>query len=441
MFCDQCGQRVDPAARRCPHCGATLAPVTTPSSTSGPSVPRQREASDPAPTTAHLPRRRFPTGLASGLLGRNLRGTTSGIVGAWFGVPFILLMAAFGGVIGGIGGLVNGTFIGPGVLDRMDRLLNWGFALPFSVGDLLPTVGVQIGGIVGAILGALNGAWELGWRAAVWPWEALYREDPLWPVQVAAGQVVSAIIVGLLFVLGSAVTERGRFYLAGARRLSRRETTWLLPLYEQVAGRMGLTSVPVLLIDERRNANAYTGLRHIVLHQGLLDELAQDREAIAAVLAHELGHWRAGDASAMAWAKGVALPLYVLYEIGYRLLGVRFRPLQWLIRMLLWSVLVTVRYLVLPVQRHVWRECEYKADAAAAAAGYGESLRRALSHVRSFEAGRGGWEETVHAMHPPVELRMERLETPGRVAPARDDLSLASSLLEAPTSSVHRGAP
>ena len=103
--------------------------------------------------------------------------------------------------------------------------------------------------------------------------------------------------------------------------------------------------------------------------------------------------------------------------------------------------MVTVRYVVLPVQRHGWRECEYRADAAAAAAGYGEALRRALSHMRSFEAGRGGWEETVHAMHPPVELRMERLETPGRRYPARDDLSLSAGLLDPPSSSVKRGSP
>ena len=121
----------------------------------------------------------------------------------------------------------------------------------------------------------------------------------------------AALFVGPLWVGGAVVTERGRFYLGRCPPAVPAGSGVAPPLYEEVATQMGLTSVPVLLIDERRNVNAYTGMRHVVLHQGLLDELAQDREAIAAVLAHELGHWRAGDASAMAWAKGVALPLYV----------------------------------------------------------------------------------------------------------------------------------
>jgi Zn-dependent protease with chaperone function len=294
---------------------------------------------------------------------------------------------------------------------------------------------------VGAILGAVNGAWTMGWMAAVWPWQALYAEDPLWPLQVALGQVVVALLVGLAWVVGTAVTERWWFFLGGARRLSRREAAWLLPLYDTVAGRMGLRSVPTLLIDDRRTPNAYCGMRHVVVHQGLLDELANDRDAVAGVLAHELAHWRAGDAAAMTWAKAVSLPLYLLYEAAYRLLRVRVRPLQWLVRALLWSVLVTVKYFVAPVQRQVWRRSEYAADAAAQAAGYGESLRRALAHLRGFESGRDGWEETVYAVHPPVELRMERLEAAGRRYPPRDDFSLAGGLLDPPTSSVRRGEP
>ena len=47
--------------------------------------------------------------------------------------------------------------------------LGWGIALPIKAGELLPNGRVQIGGIVGAILGALNGAWELAWRAGSGP--------------------------------------------------------------------------------------------------------------------------------------------------------------------------------------------------------------------------------------------------------------------------------
>ncbi|WP_432995919.1 hypothetical protein [Dactylosporangium sp. CA-233914] len=54
---------------------------------------------------------------------RNLRGTAAGIVGAWFNVPFTIMMAATGAVIGALVGLFHGSFLGPQIVARVDRLL------------------------------------------------------------------------------------------------------------------------------------------------------------------------------------------------------------------------------------------------------------------------------------------------------------------------------
>ncbi|MER7005469.1 M48 family metalloprotease [Dactylosporangium sp. NPDC000555] len=421
MYCDQCGQSLPPGAAACPRCGAPAEPL--------PAVPAQRAPAagewvralvSPAVRLGHGPGAR--AWLAAILL-RNLRGTAAGIIGAWFNVPFTIMMAASGAVIGALVGLFHGSFLGPQIVARVDRLLQWVLPLPFSAGELLPSASIQIGGIVGAIAGGLNGAWTLGLLAFAEPWKRMYASDALWPVSFAVGQVVVAVFVGALYLLWSVATEPLRLRVSGARRLSRREAEWLMPMVHEVAARLGLRSLPHVLIDDRREANAYAGIRHIVVNQGLLDQLDHDRGQVSAVIAHELAHWRDGDAIAIAWAKGVTLPLYLLYEIATRLTRmVHNRPLHYLIRFVFWSVIVTVRYIVIPIQASAWRCAEYRADAAAVRAGYRTGLHQALSYLHhSFDGERSGWDAAILAMHPPTELRLEAIEEPGRSYPLRDD--------------------
>ena len=387
MFCDQCGRPLpDPTSASCPHCGAAVTPAITPTPAPAPVVLDALPAPVPG-RAARGPGARF---WVRATIGRNVAGTLAGIVGAWFGVPMVLLMAGVGGFVGGLAGVVSGTVIGTAMLNRIDTLLGYVFPLPVSAGDLLPTAAAQIGGIVGGLAGMVNGALELGWMTAVYPWRQLYAGDPLWPVAVLLGQVLVALVVGAGYVWWSAVTEAARLRIGGARRLSRREAAWLLPILTEAGDRLGLTGLPRLLVDDRREPNASAGIRHIVINSGLLEQLDHDREQIAGVLAHELAHWRDGDAIAMAWAKGVALPLYLAFELAEKLLhAARVRPLQVLVRVLLWSVLVTVRYGVLPAQSRLWRGQEYRADAAAGAAGYAPGLRQALT-CRPLRTGGSG---------------------------------------------------
>jgi Zn-dependent protease with chaperone function len=421
VFCDQCGHALpDSAATVCPDCGASLnsTAVTPVMAARRPVVPG-RAARGPG-WRAWL----------RATIGRNVAGTLAGIAGAWFGVPMVLLMAGVGGVVGGLAGVVSGTVVGVGVLDRLDTLLEFVFPLPVSSSELLPTAATQIGGIVGGLIGMVNGALTLGWMTAVFPWQQLYAGDPLWPVSVLLGQVAVAVTVGALYVWWSAGTEAVRLRVGGARELSRREADWLLPILAEAGERLGLDALPRLLIDDRREPNASAGIRHIVINAGLLEQLDHDREQIAAVLAHELAHWRDGDAIAMAWAKGVALPLFLAFELADRALrAARIRPLQFLVRLLSWSVLATVRYGVLPAQATLWRAQEYRADAAAAAAGYQDGLRRTLAYLRgSFDGQRSGWDRTLLASHPPNELRLDRLEHDDRVYPLHEEHPLVRAL-------------
>jgi Zn-dependent protease with chaperone function len=416
MYCDRCGVRVDGAAV-CHSCGAVFdrssAAVGAPLS---PPLDRYRP-----PFRHGLP----PAPAWLSFLLTHLRGTVTAGICTWFNVPFVLLMAGAGAIIGGLAGTVSGTMAGPAMLDRLDHLLTWGFPLPVTPRELMPTAAIQIGGIVGGTLGAVTGALKLGWMAAVSPWQLLFDGDPTWPFAVGIGQICTAVFLGLATAGVHVMFERPLLHWAGARRLSRREDTWLGLLLTSTAASMGIREPPALLMTEEAVPRAYAATRHIVVSRGMVRELEYDRTAIAGVLAHELAHWRRGDPIAAAWIKGVALPLYLLHEIARRLIGgTRNRPLQWLMRAILWSVLVTVSGIVRPMQAAGNRRAEYLCDAAAYAAGHGEGLRRALARLQWWETGRDGWDEVMSASHPHTELRLERLEAPGRRYPVHDDLAL-----------------
>lgn len=407
MFCDQCGQQIPADAGTCPACGAQL--VGTP-------------GGDPRGPGLRV--------TLAAILTRNRRGTAAAILGAWFNVPFVILLGALGALLGGIAGVVSGTIAGAGVLDRLNALLTYVLPLPVDVEYLLPTAAAQVGGILGGLLGMVSGAAKLGWLALAWPWQQLYAGDPMWPAAVALGQVVTAAVVGFLYVAAMAASEALRLRITGARPPSRREAEWLMPLFQEAGTQLGLTALPRLLVDDRREPNASAGIRHVVVNAGLLEQLNYDRDQFGAVLAHELAHWRAGDPIALAWSRGVALPLFLLYELADRLLRLsRSRPLHFVVRTLFWSVIVTVRYVVAPLQAANWRTAEFRADNAAAAAGYGPGLRAALTYIRhSFDGQRSGWDRTLLASHPATEQRLEQLETVGRRYALREDHPLTRAL-------------
>jgi Zn-dependent protease with chaperone function len=340
-----------------------------------------------------------------------------GIVAAWFNLPLVVLMAAIGAILGGIAGLFSGTAFGEGVVMRLDVWTSWILPLPVGVGDLVPTVAWQIGGVIGAIWGAAAGALQLGWIAFWVPWSTLFNGDPAWPVLLVVGQTVSALLLGTVYTLWAIAAEPWRLRRIGARRLSRREAAVLMPWVEEAAAAMRLRGLPRILITDSPEPNASAYARHVVLNRGLITHLQGDEAAIKGVLAHELAHWNAGDPVGTLVVKGVALPLYAVYELGQRLSDAPLRAVKLamlLLSPILWSVGVCVRYVVAPVEAAMARRRELHADAAAAAAGFGPGLHTALeSFATSFDGALDGWDETILRGHPHTEDRLDRLEETG----------------------------
>ena len=430
-FCDQCGDRLGPLDQ--PPAHVACRPVA------GPLVPSPASAPQATASSAMATRplgmvpwrvrwdgrpKQWPQAWRWLTFGaaRNWRGVTVSLLCAWFQVPLVVIMGAFGAILGGIAGAVSGTAFGDGIIARMDILTSYVVPLPLEGGisDLLPTAAWQIGLGIGALWGAISGAINLGWMALYWPWALLYEGDTSWPIQVFIGQIVVGLLVGVAYTVWSITTEASRLRLGGARRLSRREEAWLMPIVEDIGARMRLHGIPIIRVTDSRDVNAFAATRHIVIHRGLLLHLAYDRAAVEGVIAHELGHWRNADSVSHTFVKGCGLPLYIMYEIAYRLVQAseRVRPLQWILRVLLWGVTTTVRFLVMPVQAQSWRTAELRADQAAAAAGAGEGLRKALSSFsESFDGGLDGWDEVMLRSHPSNELRMEALEDVDRSYP------------------------
>ncbi|GAB3490156.1 M48 family metalloprotease [Nocardiopsis coralliicola] len=400
MFCDLCGARIDGGA--CPSCGTAT----------------HREA--PPSRAAPAQRVRGPRSLS--WLTRHLAGNLTALVCAWFNVPFALLMAALGAILGAISGIGAGTDAGAGLLSRVDVFLRFVLPLPIDAADLLPSAAFQLGGVVGAILGALQGAAVFTFMAVAGLFQTLHDADPTWPYAFVAGQVATAVGVAAATTAFLSATEGWRLGQTGPRRPSRREMRLLGPLVEDAARRMGASTAPALLIDDDRRPNAYAGMRHVIVNRGLVEHLGGDRPALAAVIAHEVAHVRRGDAVALAWGKGVGLPLVAVYNLAAAAeRRARWRPLQFLIAALTWSVTLTVRRIVMPLQAADWRRSEFAADSMARDAGFGPDLHRALSLLQGFDGVRSGWDAAVLSTHPPAELRLERLEEPGRDYPLAAD--------------------
>jgi Zn-dependent protease with chaperone function len=290
------------------------------------------------------------------------------------------------------------------------------------VGEVVEAFLLRTSGIVGALLGVLLGL-VLGFVGALlFFWWFRFSDDALAGAGWVLGAAAAGLLVGLVYTLGRVAVEGRLLRLAGARRMSRRERAMIEPIMGACVRRLGLTSHPPVLIDDSQEPNAIAHTRHIVLSQGLLDEFDYDREVIAGVLSHELVHWRNGDPISAAFVTGVALPLYLVYEVLSRVTrGVQselgtalmFAPLALLGWIAFWPVMVTVKYIVLPLQSADVRRSEFRADQGAVLAGYRAGLRRALVRLgQSFEAGRSGWSAAVGATLPPSELRLERLEDP-----------------------------
>ena len=466
MRCANCGNDLAPDDSTCSACGQ---PVGVPAG-SEPATPEPEAPAPPAPTVAPTVRAPTPTGppiagpptigppvtgpplagpplagppftggpgatrptlrqrafadrplgypnplvwLRSGIL-RDWRGPVGALVSTWFYLPVAVYLAGVGAVVFGVGGLVVG---GLGLHGLVPEQLHSAPVIGTAIDGFLSRSGGIVVGLLGLLLGAVGGFVA----GLVLPW-AKTVNDPLNLAGALLGIVVSAALLGVGYTLYRVVLERWLLHVAGARRLSWRESQLLTPILRGCARDLGLPNVPRLLIDDRGDSNAYAYTRHLVVNKGLLEEFDYHTGAIAAVLSHELVHWRNGDAVTSAFVRGVALPLYLVYSAATWVMRKFPHPLiKFLIVVSFWPVLVTVKYVVMPLQAMDTRRAELRADQGAVLTGHRAGMRRVLGRHRSFEGGRSGWDEAVCATHPPAELRLEQLEAPGKAYPLPED--------------------
>lgn len=382
------------------------------SSSDQPAIPIYGPSVRPRPMpTAAKPRPRVfshrPNGYSSAAwwliagITRDWRAVTASVITAWFNLPLAIASAVVLAVTFGLLGAFGGTAVAADVLHKVPVF-----------GDVLAHFALQAGGGLGALFGMFAGLVGGGLGGLAAPWFSGYLDDPVVTVLVLVLNVVFAVVVGVLYTIYGVVFEPFRLKLSGARRLSRREARLLLPMLHECAERLNLANVPKLLIDDGQGANALAYTRHIVVQQGLLTAFDYDREAICAVLSHELTHWHNADGVARLMVQGAALPVYLAYSAASWMLRsfdnliVRFLTLS-----VAWPVLIAVRYFVVPMQAAGARTAEYRADQGAVRAGHLTGIRRVLEEFKgTFDGSRKGWDETICASHPPFEHRLERLE-------------------------------
>jgi len=137
---------------------------------------------------------------------------------------------------------------------------------------------------------------------------------------------------------------------------------------------------------------------------------------MAAVLGHGLHHWAAGDGVSRLVVLCCGLPLALVYDAGSWLAEQSNSLISLAGWLILWPAWVLVRLVVRPISALGSRRREYEADAAVRASGRGEALHRGLSFLGELEPGRSGWDRALASTHPPLELRLEALETPSDLA-------------------------
>jgi Zn-dependent protease with chaperone function len=349
---------------------------------------------------------RYDDGIAwlrNGIL-RHPGGTWVGLIVGWTGIWTTLWGAAIGLVLGALIASGFGVGLGEGL----------------GVGQASGVLGTIGGGVLGALFGFL----------------AVARFILDRPLQLVLS-VVSGGILGVVLIILVAAFERLGLSLRGYRRLSRQEVRRVAPLVKDVADAMELSALPRFAMADILLPNAWTHMRTVVLTTGLLQTL-NDQE-LRAVLAHELEHWRAGDAVGLHFVWAAAWPIALNYSIGMALAGKTqsggqshsgsIRGLMWLVGWAIaWPASVIIKFIITPVVAASQRRYEYAADAAAAKIGFAADLSSALRKMSAFEGGRTGWEQAMAATHPPTELRLEALEPP-----QLDDFEYQEDELRAPT--------
>ena len=386
-----------------------------------PPIPAQRPGSELAQRLFARPPG-FPnvgSWLVTGMF-RDWRAVLGAVLVSVFNIPIAFVFGGFGLLFGGIAGFI-GAFAGAADPGMLDLPANEPLQEIPVVGTAMQSFLFKSGGVIGLFAGMVLGGIGGFLYGLLLPW-IIAADDPAAGFGLFLGQLFAAFLLGLLYTVFRIAIEGLALRIAGARQPSRRERELIVPLLRESAERLRLGGYPRLLIDDSREPNAYCGARHIIVNRGLLDEFNYDPEPLTAVLCHELMHWRNADTISGLFTRGMILPYYLVYiAVTWAMKTFDHKVIQFLLWLVAWPLLLTVRYVVMPLQAMGSRAAEYAADQGALAAGHRQGLRRVLSRFRStFDGSRNGWDTSVCATHPPNELRLERIEEPGTSYPLPD---------------------
>ncbi|MGZ0149495.1 M48 family metalloprotease [Kribbella sp. WER1] len=346
---------------------------------------------------------------------RNRRGLIGALIASWFNLPVAILLGGIGMVVGGVSGYVGGAFGGSDTAD------SWVHDIPI-LDSLFSSAFLQSGGILGMLLGAALGAVGGFLLGLAVPWLALFAASPFEGIGRFFAQLLVAFLCGFLYTTYAIAVEYWRIRIVdGGRRPSRRERELIEPILQECAHRMGLASLPVLMMVDDRVPNAAAYSRHIIVNVGFLDMFEYEPEPLAAVLCHELTHWRNADTVSSYFIRGVALQLYIAYSICSFLLRRTRGIITFLVWFVSWPIVFAIRFFVMPLQMAGVQAAEYQADQGAVFAGHREGIRKILAKLReTFDGARNGWDISILTTHPASELRLEQVEEPGVRYPLPD---------------------
>ncbi len=255
------------------------------------------------------------------------------------------------------------------------------------------------------------------------------------------GAVAVGALAAVAIVLLVGVFEGDVLLLHRCRRPSLDELRRLSPALQRVSEASGLEHTARLAVLDIDISSAWTHCRHIVVSTGLLDTL--DDDELTAVLAQRLHSWQMGDAMGRSVVWACAWPIVMLYNLatyigGYRVgLEEKDRERRPTVAALavwvaLWPAWVLVKLVVIPVLAGRLDRYEYEADEATKRLGFSPGLISALRKGACLEHGRNGWEAAMASVLPPVQLRIEKLQSTrplsaffrapelGRIASARN---------------------
>lgn len=328
--------------------------------------------------------------LASPAFDKWTTGILGGLVVGWTYLPIALWIALFGGIAGALSGAIDGATSG------IANTLHIGVGAGFS------------GAVLGILVGALNGL--------VFLYAEFFNN-----LLTIMGSLISGLAVALVTLWLLVHFEGQLLRLRGYRELSRREKQLVDPIASDILARIGVVGRPTFYVSDSKEPAAWTHANSIVIARGLFGSYDDSENppipdmphnAFAAVIAHEISHWARADGVGIRAVWACCWPIVAVYNfVSLVEKKGMFVKLAWLF---CWPAWVSIKLGVGWALASAMRESEYQADALTASLGdeYRAGLRTALTEGEGWERPRTGWEDVIHATHPSIEHRLQRLETP-----------------------------